>query len=127
MKKRISLFMITFMAAVCFSLSGVFAATYSKSKTASVSYNTQCTGRITDTASVNSSSLSWNFSLTGVTTSAKNGYTFASPYTSGITYTNERKKAIHNVGYYFFNSTGNHVGGNVKQFTFTYTSGSGVS
>ena len=89
MKKRISLFMITFMAAVCFSLSGVFAATYSKSKTASVSYNTQCTGR--------------------------------------ITYTNERKKAIHNVGYYFYNSTGNHVGGNVKQFTFTYTSGSGVS
>ncbi len=126
MKKRISLFMITFMAAVCFSLSGVFAASYSKTKTASVSYGTQCTGRITDKATVNSSSLDWSFSLSGATTSTKNGYSFATPYTSSVDYTNGRKTATQKVGYYFYNSSGNHVGGNIKTFTFNF-SGSSVS
>lgn len=126
MKKRISLFMIIFMAAVCFSLSGVFATSYSKTKTANVSYGTQCSAKITDRATVNSSSLSWSFSVSSSTISAKNGYSFAKPYTSSIEYTNGKKTATHKIGYYFYNSSGNNVGGNIKTFTFTYN-GNGVS
>ena len=126
MKKRISLFMITFMAAVCFSLSGVFAASYSKTKTKTVSYGTQCTANLNDRATVNSSSLSWSFSPSGSTKSSINGYSFGSAYGGSTTYANGGKNAKHEVGYYFYNTSGNSVGGAKATFTFNF-SGSSIS
>lgn len=126
MKKKLCLMLSLLFIFYCCALVNVNAATYSKTKTASVSYNSQCTGKITDKATVNSSSLDWSFSLSGTTTSSNNGYTFGSPYTSSTTYSNARKTATHKVGYYFYNSSGNHVGGNTKTFTFNY-SGSSIS
>ena len=123
MKKRISLFMITFMAAVCFSLSGVFAASYSKTKTKTVSYGSQCTANLNDKATV-TSSLSWSFSPSGSTKSSQNGYRFGSAYSNGVSYANSKKTATNTVGYYFYNSLGNNVGGSSTTFSFNF---SGIS
>lgn len=125
--KKYRLVIFTMMFALLVAITGVSAANYSKTKTTNVSYGTQCTGKITDKATVNSSSLDWTFSLSGSTVLSSNGYTFAKPYTSSVTYTNARKKAAHKVGYYFYNSSGNNVGGNITTINFTYNGSNAVN
>lgn len=127
MKKRIKLFALLGIALFCMSIGSISAATYSKTKTKEVSYYSECTGKIYDKASVNSSSLDWTFNLAGATVKTKNGYNFAPPYSSGVTYTNARKTATHKVGYYFYNSLGNSVGGGIHTFKFNYNGSNAIS
>lgn len=127
MHKKFSLFAFVFIAAICLSLSSAYASNYSKTKTKNVTYGSQCTGKISDKATVNSDSLDWSFSLSGTTVSSQNGYSFAKPYSNSVTYTNARKTASHSVGYYFYNSLGNNVGGSLTTINFYYNGSNSIS
>ena len=124
MKKTIKYSIISLATLTCIGIGTLSAATYSKTISTNVSYGSQCTGKISDKASVNSSSLDWSFTLNGSTVSTKNGYSFAKPYTSSVTYSSGRTVATQKVGYSFYNSLGNSTGGGIKTAKFTYSNNS---
>lgn len=123
MKKKLCLFAVTLIAVCCLSLSGVFAATYSKTKTKSVSYESYCTGVITDKATLNTSGMNWSFSLSGRTGSGQAGFTFGIPYSKGVDYSADKSTAEHNIGYGFLAPSQSSVGGGSTKITFGYNNG----
>lgn len=111
-----------------FTVTNVFAATVSKTKTATVTTSNSCKVSVIDAATKNTTTGSWSFSVRCNPVSVPSGFT-AQAYSSKVNnpiLTNNGNTAKHSVVVSIFrSSSGQSAGSAMKTFTFSYNPSTG--
>lgn len=120
---------IGFSLCMMIPVSNVFAATVSKTKSATVTTSNSCKVAVYDTAKKNTTTGAWSFSLRCNSVSVPSGYTAqvaASKLGTNPVLTNNGNTAKHSVVVSILrSSSGQSAGGAMKDFTFTYSPSTG--